>query len=117
MNKYQNNKTTINGIKFDSKLEAVRYQQLLLLEQAGEIWHLVLQPELQISEGWIDPLTGEKHRSSFYFGDFKYVDVREHKVIIEDTKGIETAEFRLKWKLAQSQYPQYEFRKITKDQV
>ena len=115
--KYHSQKTEVNGIAFDSKLEARRYQQLLFLEKAGEITDLHLQHELQIFQGFINPETGEKKKSSFYIGDFFYVDTRDHKIIIEDTKGIETADFKLKWKLAQSQYPEYEFRKITKDQV
>ena len=37
MNKYHNRKVAIDGILFDSKKEAGRYQELLLLQQAGEI--------------------------------------------------------------------------------
>ena len=116
-NKYQNSKTTIDGMTFASRLEAERYQQLKLLEMAGEISDLHCQHELQIFQGFINPSTGEKKRSSFYLGDFFYVDVRNHKIVIEDTKGMETPEFRLKWKLVQSQYPEYEFRKVTRDMV
>ena len=115
--KYGAQKTVVDGIKFSSRLEAERFQQLKLLEQAGEISDLHLQHELQIFQGYVDPQTGEKKRSSFYLGDFFYVDVRSHKLIVEDTKGVETPEFRLKWKLAQSQYPEYEFRKVTRDMV
>ena len=115
--KFNNEMTTIDGIKFSSRLEAERFQQLMLLEQAGEISDLHLQHELQVFQGYVDPQTGEKKRSSFYLGDFFYVDVRNHKIIVEDTKGMETPEFRLKWKLAQSQYPEYEFRKVTRDMV
>lgn len=115
--KFNNEMTTINGIKFSSRLEAERFQQLLLLEQAGEICDLQLQHELQIFQGYVDPQTGEKKRSSFYLGDFSYVDLRNHKIIVEDTKGMETPEFRLKWKLAQSQYPEYEFRKVTREDI
>lgn len=117
MTKYHAKAVVINGIRFSSKLEADRYQQLLLLEQAGEIAHLALQPELQIYEGWINPETGEKHRSRFYVGDFKYLDISKHLWVIEDTKGIETPEFRLKWDMVRSLYPQYEFRKVTREDV
>lgn len=41
-NKYNNRKTTVDGIKFDSIREAERYQELKLLEEAGEISHLEL---------------------------------------------------------------------------
>ena len=36
-NKYGSRKVEVNGIVFDSKREAARYQELLLLEKAGEI--------------------------------------------------------------------------------
>ena len=117
MTKYHAKKTEIDGILFDSKLEADRYLQLKFLKMAGEISDLKLQPELQIFQGYIDPETGEHHKSRYYVGDFQYVDKAEHKVIVEDTKGIETADFRLKWDYVRSQYPEFEFRKLTRDQV
>ena len=115
--KFNNEKTTIDGIKFSSRLEAERFQQLQFLEEAGEIAHLKLQVELQVFSGYINPSTGEKTRSTMYVADFAYVDCQSHKWIVEDTKGVETPEFRLKWKLAQSHYPEYEFRKVTRDMV
>ena len=117
MNKYQNKKTEINGITFASRLEGERYQQLLLLEKAGEIEGLVLQPEFQILRGWIHPETGEKIKSRFYVGDFQYMETDTQKLVVEDTKGMETPEFRLKWTLVKSQYPMFEFRKVTRDMV
>ena len=117
MTKYHAHKTEVDGILFDSKLEAERFIQLKLLLQAGEISDLKLQPEFQIFQGYIDPETGEHHKSRYYFGDFQYVDKQCHKVIVEDTKGIETPDFRLKWDLVCSIYPEYEFRKLTRDQV
>jgi hypothetical protein len=41
--KYGAVKTEVDGIMFDSKREASRYQELRLLEQAGEITNLRLQ--------------------------------------------------------------------------
>jgi hypothetical protein len=117
MTKYNAKRTVVNGITFASRLEAERYQQLMLLERADEISGLVLQPEFQILQGWIHPETGEKIKSRFYVGDFRYIDNATNKMVVEDTKGIETAEFRLKWSLVQSQYPQYEFRKLTRKDV
>ena len=117
MTKYNAKKTVANGITFDSKLEAERYEQLMLLERAGEISGLQLQVEFQIFKGYISPDTGEKTRSVTYVADFAYIDNRDNRMIVEDTKGIETADFRLKWKLVQNQYPQYTFRKVTRSDV
>ena len=117
MTKYGAKKTTIDGITFASKLEATRFQQLRLLEKAGEITALVLQPEFQILRGFINPDTGEKIRSRFYVGDFQYIENGTNKMIVEDTKGVETDVFRLKWDLVRSMYPQFEFRKVTKEMI
>ena len=117
MTKYNARKTIVDGITFDSKLEADRYIQLKLMNKAGEITDLQLQPELQIFQGYVNHYTGEKHKSRFYVGDFKYLDLHTQQWIIEDTKGMETPEFRLKWEYVQSEYPEYVFRKITRDMV
>ena len=117
MTKYHAKKTTVDGITFDSKLEADRFQQLRLLEKAGEISDLRLQPEFQIYQGWIDPDTGEKHKSRFYVGDFWYVDMQNDKFVCEDVKGMETPEFRLKWDYVKSMYRHVEFRKVTRDMI
>lgn len=117
MTKYHSRKVVVNGITFPSRLEGERYQQLLLLQKAGEISHLQLQPEFQIYKGWIDPETGEKHKSRFYIGDFMYIDMRSHVWVVEDTKGVETDVFRLKWEYVQSEYPDYSFRKLTRKDI
>lgn len=115
--KYNAKKTQVNGITFDSKLESDRYQQLLLLEKAGEICDLTLQMEFQIFHGYRDPETGEKEKSAFYVADFVYLDCKARKWIAEDTKGIETKEFRLKWKLVKQRYPDYTFRILKRSDV
>lgn len=116
-NKYSAQKSIVDGISFDSKLEAERYKQLMLLRQAGEISDLNLQFEFQIFHGFVDPDTGIKEKSSFYRADFVYLDIAKKQWIAEDTKGIETAEFKLKWKLVKQQYPEYKFRKLTKSDI
>ena len=117
MTKYNAKKTTVDGITFASKLEAERYQQLKLLQQAGEIQALWLQVEFQLTKGRVDPETGEKIKSRMYVADFMYIDKECHRIIVEDTKGMETPEFRLKWDIVKSMYPEYEFRKVTRDIV
>jgi hypothetical protein len=44
-----------------------------------------------------------------YVPDFRYSREGTEKKVIEDFKGMETPEFKLKWKLAQALYPDYEF--------
>lgn len=117
MTKYHARKTEVNGIVFDSKLEVERYTQLMLLEKAGEIMGLQLQVEFQLLKGWTNPETGEKIKSRYYIADFVYIDNATNKAIVEDTKGVETTEFRLKWDYVRSEYPQFEFRMLKRSDV
>lgn len=140
MTKYHAKKTEVNGITFASRLEAERFQQLRLLEMSGQISGLMLQVEFQILKGWVNPgiisqdepdedgeliwiitsnpqKAGEKIRSKFYVADFVYYDKELHTWVIEDTKGVETAEFRLKWDYMKSLYPEYLYRKVRREDV
>ena len=105
------------GLKAEEFPFPIHKQKLQLLEQSDTIDSLKLQPEFQINQGWINPKNGEKIRSRFYVGDFMYHDKILERVIVEDVKGMETPEFRLKWDLVRSQYPQYCFIKVTKDMI
>lgn len=117
MRKYNNEITTIDGIKFASRLEAERFQQLRLLEKAEEIEALQLQVEFQILTGWTNPDTGERTRSKYYVADFVYYDKQSGKWIIEDTKGVETSDFKLKWDFMKTLYRDFEFRKVTRKDI
>ena len=46
--KYNNTRPVVDGIKFDSKREAERYKELKLLERAGKISDLILQPRFEL---------------------------------------------------------------------
>jgi hypothetical protein len=112
-NKYHARKTTVNGIEFDSMAESRRYQELLLLQRAGEISGLELQPRFILQPTFRDS-QGRTHRAIAYIADFEYVE--NGRRIVEDVKGgkaTQTAEFRIKWKMAVRQYPDVEFRTVT----
>ena len=92
--KYGNKKTVVDGITFDSKWESQRYLYLKSLEKAGRVQNLELQPRFIIT------VNGQKICT--YVADFRYdkEDAEgnwEH--IVEDAKGVETPEFKLKKKL------------------
>ena len=117
--KYKAVKTTIDGITFDSKKEAKRYTELKLLEKAGHITHLELQPEYQIT------INGAKICT--YKADFRYFTVRAESnersynskgewqtptmtgdkegMVLEDVKGFKTPIYRLKKRLVEASYP------------
>ena len=90
--KYNNTKIRVDGRLFDSKAEAARWQELQLLERAGEITELERQVEYEL----IPKQKGE--RAAKYIADFRYVD-HEGKVVVEDTKGVRTPAYILKRKL------------------
>ena len=71
-NKYRNTKTELDGIVFDSKKEADRYAELRMLERAGTIKKLELQPKFLICKGVV--WNGRKQRDRYYIADFKYYD-------------------------------------------
>jgi len=92
--KYKAQPIILDGIRFASKREAIRYQQLKLLEKAGKISLLQLQPRFDIIINGI--------KVGFYKADFKYE--QDGKIIIEDCKGYRTPIYRLKKKLVQALY-------------
>ena len=52
--KFRAVRTTVDGITFASKAEARRYQELRLLEKAGVITELELQPRYQLAVNNMD---------------------------------------------------------------
>ena len=83
--KYHNKKTVADGIKFDSKLEAERYSQLKMMERAGIIRDLELQPEYELIPSFRK--NGKTWRRTVYKADFRYILCENDKTIIEDVKG------------------------------
>lgn len=109
MNKYNAVRTEVDGILFHSKGEARRYGELKMLERAGEISDLELQPQFVLLDAF--ERDGKRIQAIKYRADFKYIE--GDIVVIEDFKGKETAEFKIKRKLFINRYPEYEFR-VTK---
>lgn len=94
MSKYRNKICTLNGVKFHSLGERRRYQELLLLEKAGKIFNLKLQIKY--------PLIVNDVKVGAYIADFVYYE--EDNLVIEDFKGVQTAVFKLKWKILQAMH-------------
>jgi len=80
--------------------EARRYGQLKIMERAGEIADLELQP--------VYPLVVAGIKIGKYIGDFRYVEMRKGAAVarvVEDCKGVRTPVYRLKKKLVEALYP------------
>src|SRR6185295_14364812 len=69
--KYKNVKTEVDGIKFDSKKEAKRWQELKLLEAAGEITDLKRQVKYPLT-ATNNRSDGKTERECSYMADFVY---------------------------------------------
>lgn len=99
-NKYRNIKTNYNGILYDSKAEAHRAMELNVLEQAGIITNLERQPRFPIIINEVKVFT--------YIADFKYLDTRTGKEVVEDVKGMRSGAawnmFSLKKKCVEAYY-------------
>jgi hypothetical protein len=107
--KYHSKKTIVDGIKFDSKKEATRYQELKLLEKAGKIKELKLQPEYELIPKF--KKNNKTYRKTIYKADFSYFDIEANKYIIEDVKGFKTDVYKLKKKLFEYKYD-YEIKEV-----
>ena len=100
MNKYRNKKTQIDMYVFDSIAESKRYKELVLLQRAGKISELQLQPKFLLQESF--KKNGKTYRKIEYIADFMYEE--NGHVIVEDVKGKETEVFKLKRKLFEYKY-------------
>ena len=94
--KFSNIRSQHDGEKFDSKLEARRFQQLQLMEKAGEIRDLRTQVSFPLMAG--DAMVGA------YVADAVYFDVRKNRKVVEDCKGCKTPLYRWKARHFKIQY-------------
>ena len=112
MSKYRAKPATLDGIRFDSKAEMRRYQQLSLIEKAGEISDLKIHPRFELQPAFVDR-NGNKQRAIVYEADFSYFDKALGHTIIEDVKGYEgNRAWQLKYKMFLFSYRSYDLRVI-----
>ena len=82
-NKYHNKKVIVDDIKFDSKKEANRYNQLKLLEKVGVIKNLQRQVKFELQPSF--KYNNKTIRAINYIADFVYE--QDGKQIVEDVKS------------------------------
>lgn len=84
--KYRNQPVTVDGIRFDSKREAERYQELRAAERSGAIRDLRRQVRYPLHA------VGGR-RVGVYVADHVYDEIRGNDwvTIVEDVKGVRTA--------------------------
>lgn len=111
-NKYGAKPTQVDGVTFDSKLEAQRWCELQLLERGREISDLRRQVAIELL-GQYRPLftrTGRKMKLTF---DFAYVE--DGVQIFEDAKGMPTRDYEVRVAVARAMG--LEIREVTKTRL
>ena len=99
--KYNAIRTWTGGHWFASKREARRYTELLLLESAGEIRDIELQPTYRLMTLTPD---GSLVSTAKYVADFRYVEIPSEETVVEDVKGVRTGVYKLKKRWVEAQY-------------
>ncbi|MDB5054261.1 MAG: hypothetical protein JWM44_2311 [Bacilli bacterium] len=100
--KMRNYKTEVDGIWFDSLLEANYYCELKVLIRTGEVKSFTRQPKYLLTDTL--KKNGETFKKMYYIADFlvTYSDGREE---IVDCKGRRTQVYINKRKLFENIYP------------
>ncbi len=121
--KYRNVRVEVDGITFDSKREAHRYQELKLMQHSGQIRDLRWQPRYTLFALTLDradvrdanagTVSQRRQVVCEYVADFDYLApdvVGDHfmwRTVVEDVKSPTTRRkevYRLKRKLFEAQY-------------
>lgn len=90
--KFHNIPTEVNGVKFQSRKEAVYYSQLCLAKKSGELIFFLRQVPFHLDGGV---------RYVCDFAEFW----RSGEVRFVDTKGFRTPMFKVKKKMVEARYP------------
>ena len=97
MSKYNARKTVVDGITFDSKKEAARYQELRLMVRGGLIHDLEHQVAFTLIPSQQNELGRTIERPVTYVADFVYKE--GSRQVVEDCKGVRTPVYVLKRKM------------------
>lgn len=109
-NKYNAVRTEYKGEMYDSKREAKHAAELDLLKRAGEVKKWVRQFPIELRNDALEVLTGKVICT--YRIDFKVWWTDGGRITYDEVKGFETDLWKVKWKLAHKQHPDWEFRLI-----
>lgn len=102
--KYGRRKKTLDGIEFDSTVEAEAYRIMKLWFAGGATLGFELQPAFILQDGFRD--TGGKWRRAVkYVADFRFIRVTDGVTVVVDAKGFKTPAFRIKEKLFRQKFP------------
>lgn len=105
--KYGAKAVVIDNIRFASQKEGRRYGELKLLEKAGKISNLQLQPRYDLHARNCGPSAGSGEKVGEYRADFAYLEGKDWgrgRWVVEDVKGFKTPLYKWKRKHVFAQY-------------
>ena len=105
--KFHNQITINHGIQFDSKKEALRWDELQHLQRIGVIKNLQRQVPYELQAAYTTR-DGRRIRKIEYIADFVYEQAGE--TVVEDAKGVQTDVFKIKRKMFEYRYPDLIFK-------
>ena len=108
-NKFKAQKTVVDGIKFDSKIESQYYSYLKQEKEEGLIKDFSLQPAYELQPKF--EYMGVKRLAIKYVADFLIYHNDGSEVVV-DIKGQPTTDAKLKRKLFEYKYPDKHLRWI-----
>ena len=111
MSKYNNKKTVVDGIVFDSRDESLYYEALKDMKLKGLIKDYELQSKYLLQEGFVKD--GKRYRPINYIADFRVIN-NDGSFYVVDIKGMLTTEFKIKMKLFNYKYPNIELKLISR---
>jgi hypothetical protein len=88
---------TMDGRCYASKGEMNRCAELQLLQRAGLIRDLEIQPKFILQPEYT--YQGKKVPALIYIADFRYFDIQKNQRIVEDYKGHRTEVYLIKKKI------------------
>lgn len=113
--KFNNKKTVVDGITFDSAIESRYFTYLKQQKKKGLVKDFECQPEFILLDKF-------KHNNKTiqpikYKGDFRVIWSTGEEWIVDIKGNILTQEFRLKKKLFHHRYPMLDLKLITEDKM
>lgn len=130
--KIRHTKTTVDGIKFHSKMESKYYEKLKQDKVDGKIKDFKLQPKYLLQDKYIivegrtvfgsdkdfkklkKKYNAETIRAIHYISDFE-IEELDGTITVVDTKGKSTADFEIKRKLFMALNPTLIFKVLVQD--
>lgn len=112
MSKFHASKETVNGVDFDSRMEADYYTSILLPRATrGEIRGLSIHPTYTLLPDFV--YDGKSIKGLRYSADFSFIDNATNRENVIEIKGVEDKSFIMRKKIFLYQHRKIEYHELT----